>query len=73
MPPPIIAESLTEPTNPSSPYDTRVLLDRARQWRAEAARVTLGAMRAYCLAEANWCEQRITLSRTTPVFRGGYG
>jgi hypothetical protein len=70
MPLPAIPQTPAEPTNPSSPYDTRVLLDRARQWRAEAARTTLGTMRAYCLAEADWCERRITLSRTTPVFRG---
>ncbi|HEY4174097.1 MAG TPA: hypothetical protein VGM42_13790 [Rhodopila sp.] len=70
---PIDTKSLAGPANPSSPYDTLALLDRARQWRAEAVRVKAGAMRAFCLAEAEWCERRVNRSRTTPVFRGYHG
>jgi hypothetical protein len=52
-----------------SPYDPRNLLERAKQWRAEAAAATLAEMRAYCLDEADRCERRVQRSRSTPVFR----
>jgi hypothetical protein len=70
---PIDAKGPARLTSPNSPYDTLVLLKRAKQWRAEAARVAPGAMRAFCLAEADWCERRVNLSRATPVFRGYHG
>jgi hypothetical protein len=53
-----------------SEYDTRALLVRAEQWRAEAASVTLEAMRAFCLDEAERHEQRLQRSLSTPVFHG---
>jgi hypothetical protein len=51
-----------------SPYDVAVLIERAELWRAEAAAATLEAMRRFCLTEADRCEQRIQISRSTPVF-----
>src|SRR5580698_1222091 len=46
---PIDAKGPARLASPGSPYDTLVLLKRAKQWRAEAARVAPGAMRAFCL------------------------
>lgn len=52
-----------------SPYDLVVLQERAALWRVEAAVATREAMRIFCLAEAGYCERRIEMSMTTPVFR----
>jgi hypothetical protein len=52
-----------------SPYDLAVLKERAELWRAEAAATTLEAMRAFCLIEADQCEQRVQMSLSTPVIR----
>jgi hypothetical protein len=52
-----------------SPYDTEALRDRVRQWRAEATRVTMEAMQAFCLDEADRCERRLNHSLSTPVIR----
>jgi hypothetical protein len=55
------------PQMTQSPYDTDVVEERARQWRAEAARATLAAMRTYCLAQADECERRVQHSLSTPI------
>jgi hypothetical protein len=52
-----------------SPYDLVVLEKRAQLWRAEADIATLEEMRSFCLTEADQCERRVELSRSTPVFR----
>jgi hypothetical protein len=57
-----------EPMSRSS-YDPEALLERAAQWRAQAAATLLEEERAFCLAEADRCERRVQLSRSTPVFR----
>jgi hypothetical protein len=51
----------------ASPYDTEALRKRADGWRAEAARVTLAAIRDVCLHEAEYCEQQLRRSLATPV------
>jgi hypothetical protein len=52
-----------------SPYDLVVLEERAHLWRAEAHVARLEEMRTFCLTEADRCERRIELSRSTPVIR----
>ncbi|HET6306249.1 MAG TPA: hypothetical protein VFG12_03630 [Rhodopila sp.] len=52
-----------------SPYDIVALMERALLWRAEAEATLLEAMRAFCLTEAERCERRVELSRSTPMFR----
>jgi hypothetical protein len=52
-----------------SPYDPDTLLERAKQWRSEAAAATLEEVRLFCLTEADRCERRVHLSQSTPVFR----
>jgi hypothetical protein len=52
-----------------SPYDPVVLEERAQLWRAEADVATLEEMRSFCLTEADRCERRVELSRSTPVIR----
>jgi hypothetical protein len=52
-----------------SPYDPDTLLERAKQWRAEAAVATLEEVRLFCLTEADRCERRVHRSQSTPVFR----
>jgi hypothetical protein len=53
-----------------SPYDLVVLTERAQLWRAEADAATLAEMRSFCLSEADRCERRVEVSRSTPVLRG---
>jgi hypothetical protein len=54
-------------------YDPEALLERAAQWRARAAATVGEEERAFCLAEAEKCERRVQLSRSTPVFREKIG
>jgi hypothetical protein len=53
-----------------SEYDTKVLKERANQWRDVAATVTFESIRVFCLKEADKCERRLQLSFSTPVFVG---
>jgi hypothetical protein len=48
-------------------YDIAGLLAASSQWRIEAERTILPAMRALCLAEADRCERLVQRSITVPV------
>jgi hypothetical protein len=48
-------------------YDPDSLTRRAALWRLEAEAATLRAMRLFCLAEAEKCEQRAEKSLYTPI------
>lgn len=50
-------------------YDPIVLMERAKLWKIEAEASTLAAMRAFCLEEAEKCEQLASQSLVTPVLR----
>jgi hypothetical protein len=63
-----LEKPLSEAVSRSS-YDPETLLQRAVEWRARAAAAALEEERAFCLAEAEKCERRVQLSRSTPVFR----
>jgi DNA-binding IclR family transcriptional regulator len=52
-------------------FDLDVLRNRAEQWRCEAALVTLEGERAFCLAQAEECEQRVRQSLTVSALRDG--
>ena len=54
-------------------YDPATLMERGALWRAEAAAATVEDMRVFCLAQAEQCEKRVSLSQSTPVFSGMVG
>jgi hypothetical protein len=54
-----------------SPYDVIALLERAEQWRVEAAAAKLEEVRVFCLAEADQCEALVHRSQSIPVFYEG--
>jgi hypothetical protein len=50
-----------------SSYDPIELLARSRLWRVEAAAAPFPSMRAFCLSEADRCEQMVQRSFHTPI------